>query len=75
MKVLTPMSFLLSTALTVSHKYEYVVPSFSLNSRKSLISFCIPSLTQWSLSIEFFRFHEIVGFLLFLLLLKSSFNQ
>ena len=32
-------------------------------------------LTQWSLSTESFSFHEVVGFLFFLLLLKSKFNQ
>jgi hypothetical protein len=33
------MSFPLSTAFIVSHMFVYVVPSFSLNSKKSLISF------------------------------------
>jgi len=37
--------FPLSTAFIVSHKFGYVVPSFSLNSKKSLISFFISSLT------------------------------
>jgi hypothetical protein len=32
----------------VSHKFGYVVASFSLNSKKSLISFFIPSLTKVS---------------------------
>jgi hypothetical protein len=32
------MSFPLRTAFIVSHKFEYVVASFSLNSKKSLIS-------------------------------------
>jgi hypothetical protein len=46
----------------------------SLTSRKSLISSFIFNLTQWSLSRELFSFQEIVGFLSFLLLLKSGFN-
>ena len=33
------MSFTLSNALIVSYKFGYVVPSFSLNSKTSLISF------------------------------------
>lgn len=57
--------------LSLSHKFEYVVPSFSLNSRKSFISFFISSLTQRSLCREF---QESVGFLVFLVLSKSSFN-
>eukprot|EP00073_Rattus_norvegicus_P043403 XP_017445427.1 PREDICTED: vomeronasal type-2 receptor 26-like [Rattus norvegicus] len=43
------MSFPLSTAFIVSHKFGYVVPSFSLNSKKFLISFFISSLTRLSL--------------------------
>jgi hypothetical protein len=35
----------------VSHKFGYVVTSFSLNSEKSLISFFISSLTKFSLSV------------------------
>ena len=68
------MNFPLSTAFIVSHKFGYDVSTFSLNSRKSLISFFISSLTKLSLSRELFSFHEYVGFLMFLLLLKSSFN-
>jgi hypothetical protein len=49
------------------------VPSFSLNSRKSLISFFISSLTQISIK-ELFNFHECVDFLVFLPLLKYSYN-
>jgi hypothetical protein len=54
----------------VSHKFRYVVASFSLNSKKSLISFFIPSLTKVSLSRVLFSFLVNVGFLLFMLLLK-----
>ena len=66
------MSFLLRTAFIVSHKFGYVVTSFSLNSKKSLISFFIPSLTKVSLSRVLLSFHVNVGFLLFMLLLKIS---
>ena len=39
MEVLSAMNFPLSTAFIVLHKFGYVVPSFSLNSRTSLIFF------------------------------------
>ena len=68
------MNFSLSTAFIMSHKFGYVMPSFLLNSIKSLISFIISPLTERSLSREFFSFHEYVDFLLFMLLLKSKFN-
>jgi hypothetical protein len=71
---LRAMSFPLSNVFIVSHKFGYVVPSFSLNSKKSLISFFISSLTKLSLSRALFSFHVCVGFLLFLLLLNISFN-
>jgi hypothetical protein len=58
----------------VSHKFGYVVSSFSLNSKKSLISFFIPSLTKVSVRRVLFSFHVNVGFLLFMLLLKISLN-
>ena len=64
------MRFPLWTAFIVSHKFGYVVASFSLNSKKSLISFLISSLTKESLSRVLFSFHVNVGFLLFMLLLK-----
>jgi hypothetical protein len=70
-KALSAMNFPLTAAFI---KFGYAVPSFSWNSRKFLISFFIPSLAEWSLSRELFSFDEFVGFLLFLLLLKSSFN-
>ena len=60
------------TAFIVSHKFGYVLASFSLNSKKSLISFFISSLTELSLSRLLFSFHVYVGFLLFMLLLKMS---
>jgi hypothetical protein len=47
----------------VSHKLGYDVSIFSLNSRKSLISFFISSLTKLSLSKELFSFHVYVDFL------------
>jgi hypothetical protein len=50
-EALRAMSFLLRTAFIVSHKFGYVVTSFSLNSEKSLISFFISSLTKFSLSV------------------------
>jgi hypothetical protein len=75
MKSLSVTNFSLSTAFIVSHKSVYVVPSFSLNSIKPLIYFFISSLTQWSLNIELFSYHEFVGFLLFLFLLMPRINN
>jgi hypothetical protein len=69
---LRAMSFPLKTVFIVSHKFEYVVSSFSLNSKKSLISFDISSLTKLSLSRVLFSFHMYVEFVLFMLLLKIS---
>ena len=71
-KVLSPMFFPFSTAFTVSYKFGYVVPSFSLKSTKSLISlFLLFWLSgHW---VEFFTFYESLDFLLFLLMM-SSFN-
>jgi len=42
LEALTALSFPLSTAFIVSHKFGYVVPSFPLNSKKSLISLFLP---------------------------------
>ena len=42
MKALSAMDFPCNTAFIVSHKLGYDVPSFSLNSRKSLISLFLP---------------------------------
>jgi hypothetical protein len=66
------MTFSLRNAFVVSHMLGKVVASFSLNSKKSLISFFISSLTKVSLSRVLFSFHVNVGFLLFMLLLKIS---
>jgi hypothetical protein len=41
-EALRAMSFPLSTAFIVSQKIGYVVPSFPLNSKKSLIYFFLP---------------------------------
>jgi hypothetical protein len=71
LKALRAMSFPFS-AFIVYHKFRYVVASFSLNYKKSLISFFISSLTKESLSRVLFSFHVNVGFLLFMLLLKIS---
>jgi hypothetical protein len=68
LQALRAMSFPLSTSFIVFYKFGYVVPSHSLNSKKSSIS----SLTKLSLSSVLFSFHVYVGFLLFLLLLKTS---
>jgi hypothetical protein len=66
------MNFPLRTAFFVSHKFGYVVASFSLNSKKSLIYFFISSLTKEALSRVLFSFHVNGSFLLFMLLLKIS---
>jgi hypothetical protein len=58
----------------MSHKFGYVVPSFSLNYKKSLISFFMFSLTKLSLSRALFSIHVYVSFLVSLLLLKTSLN-
>jgi hypothetical protein len=71
-EALRAMSFPLRTAFIVSYKFGYVVASFSLNSKTSSISFFISSLTKVSLSSVLFSFHVNVGFLLFMLLLKTS---
>jgi hypothetical protein len=70
LEALRAMSFPLRNAFIVSHRFGYVVASFSLNSKKSLISFFIPSLTKVSLRRVLFSFHVNVGFPLFMLLLK-----
>ena len=72
---LRAMSFPLRNGFIFSHKCGYVLASFSLNSKKSLISFSIPSLTKISLIRVLFSFHVKVGFLLFMLLLKISLNS
>ena len=72
LEALRAMSFHLRNAFIVSHRFGYVVASFSLNSKKSLISFFIPSSTKVSLRRVLFSFHVNVGFPLFMLLLKIS---
>jgi hypothetical protein len=44
MKELSAMNFFIGSAYIMSYKFGYVVPSFSLNSKKFFI---ISSLTQW----------------------------
>ena len=72
LEVLRAMSSPLRNAFIVCHKFAYVVASFSLNSKKSLISFFIPSLTKVSLTRLLFSFYVNVGFVLIMLLLKIS---
>ena len=72
LEALRAISFPLTTAFIVSHKFGCVIPSFPLNCKKSLISFFIPFLTKVSLRRVLFSFHVNVGFLLFMLLLKIS---
>jgi hypothetical protein len=66
-EALRAMSFPLSTAFIVSHKFGYVVASFSLNSKNSLISFFVSSITKLSLSRVLFSFHVYVCFPTFFL--------
>jgi hypothetical protein len=72
LEALRAMSFPLRIAFIVSYKFGHVLASFSLNSKKSLISFFLSSLTKESLSRVLFSFLVNVGFLLFMLLLKIS---
>jgi hypothetical protein len=65
------MNFSYRSAFIVSHQFGYVVASFSLKSKMSIIP-CISSLITLSLSSVLFSFHVYVGFLLFMLLLKTS---
>jgi hypothetical protein len=73
MEALNAMNFPLGTAFIMFHKFGYIMPSFSLISRKPLISFF--SLywprDHW---VELFSFYECIVFLVFLLLLKSTKN-
>ena len=46
-EALRAMSFALSTAFIVPHKFGYVVPSFLLNSKMSLISLFLPWLSYY----------------------------
>jgi hypothetical protein len=69
LEALRAMSFPLTTAFIVSHKFGYVMASFSLNSKTSF-NFFISSLTKLSLSRAVISFHVYMCFLLFLLLFK-----
>jgi hypothetical protein len=66
LEALRAMSFPLSTAFIVSHKFGYVLPSFSLNFK--VFNFFISSLTKLSLSRLFIYsfihsfIHSILGF-------------
>ena len=59
------MSLFISTAFIVCQSFGYVVPLFSLKSKKSLISFFIFSLTKLPLNRVLLSFHVYVGLLLF----------
>jgi hypothetical protein len=61
MKILTSMYLPLNTAFIVFHKFGYIVPSFLLHSRKSLISFFISSLIKLSWNKELFLFLWVWG--------------
>ena len=63
LEALRAVSFPLSTAFIVSHKIGCALPSFSLNSKKSLISFFTFSLVKLSLSRTLLNFHVYVDFL------------
>jgi hypothetical protein len=47
MKAPISMNFLLSNSFIMSPMFEYALSSFSLNSRRSLISFFISSLASY----------------------------
>jgi hypothetical protein len=66
MQAFSATNLLLRTASIVSHVFVYVFYKFSLHSRKSLNSFFMSILAQFSFSADFFSFHKFVGFLLFL---------
>jgi len=72
LEALRAISFPLRNAFIVYHEFGYVVASFSLNFKKSLISFFIPSMIKVSLRRVLFSFHVNVGFLLCILLLKIA---
>ena len=71
-EALKSMSFPLSNDFIESHKLGNVVALFSLNSKMSLISFYIPSLTKVSLKRLLFIFNVNVGFPLLMFLLKIN---
>jgi hypothetical protein len=72
LKTLRAMSFPLRTDFIVSHKFKYVVASFSLNSKKVFNFFLSLFLDQVSLNRVLFSFHVYVSFLFFMLFLKIS---
>jgi len=72
LEALWAMSFPLRTTFIVSHKFGYVVASFSLKFKKSLISFFISFLSKVLLSRVLFSVHVNVGFLWVMPLLKTS---
>ena len=72
LEALRAMSFPVRNAFIMSPKFGYILASFSLNSKKSLISFLISSLTNFSLSRVLFSFHVYVGFLVFMLWSKIT---
>ena len=71
MKALNAVNFPLSMIFIMSQIFGQVMHSFSLNYRKSLISFFISNFSKQSFS-DLFIFHEFIGHLF---LLKSSFNN
>ena len=69
LEALRAMIFPLRIAFIVSHKFGYVVASFSLTSKKSLISLFLSWLSyRWVL----FSFHMNVGFLLFYVVIEDQ---
>ena len=70
LEVLRVVTFPHSTSFIVSHKFGYVVPSFSLNSKKSLISFF--SFDQVIIEKGIVHVPCVCGLSIVLLLLKTS---
>jgi hypothetical protein len=69
---LSAMNFLFSSVFIVSHKFGYVMPLFSLHSKKSLISFLTWPRDHWVWSCSV---SMSIKFLIFVLLLKSNFSS
>jgi hypothetical protein len=65
------MNFHLNITFIVPYYFEFVLSTFSLNSRKSLVSFFITPLIMLSLCRDLSSFHMHVGFLLSLLFKTS----
>jgi hypothetical protein len=72
LEALRTINFSLCNAFIVSHNFGYVLPSS--NCKKFLISFFISSLTKSPLTRALSNFRVYVGFLMLLLLLKTSFS-